>query len=68
MLPNELPTAPTIPSAHRLGREVERAIDYARMVSASSPDSTLATDLRIYLRAAALLLPSSAKPVQKDKP
>jgi hypothetical protein len=58
MLPNELPTPPDIPGSYRLQREVARAIDYARNVSQHSPDSTTAVDLRNFLRAAALLLPS----------
>ena len=66
MLPNELPTPPNIPGAYRLQREVARAIDYARSVSRNSPESTTPGDLRNFLRAAALLLPTSPKPTKKD--
>jgi hypothetical protein len=66
MLPNELPSAPPIPSAYRLQREVGRAIDYARSVNRVSPESTVSGDLRNFLRAAALLLPSQTKPTKKD--
>jgi hypothetical protein len=65
MLPNELPTPPSIPGAYRLQREVARAIDYARSASQHSPDSTIVGDLRNFLRAAALLLPSG-KIIKKE--
>lgn len=66
MLPNELPPPPNIPGAYRLQKEVERAIDYARGVARSSPESSTPADLRDYLRAAALLLPASPKITKKD--
>lgn len=66
MLPNELPTPPNIPGAYRLQREVAKAIDYARGVNRSSPDSTTSVDLRNFLRAAALLLPASKTTSKKD--
>lgn len=64
MLHNELSSPGLIPGANRLVAEVSRAIDYARMVHAQSPESTTPADLRNFLRQAALLIPGKL-PVKK---